>query len=74
MDNAGYSDVNLSDSYGTQEVVSMPLIEIICIGQRTPDVFDEFPFAVQSGRELVSHRSPNPLFRTAVSAMATKES
>ena len=41
----------------------MPSIEIICIGQLNPGDFSHLPFAVESGTELKSHRSPSPLFR-----------
>ena len=41
----------------------MPSIEIVCIGQTGPSDFSHLSFAVESGRELVSHRIPRPLFR-----------
>ena len=41
----------------------MPSIEIVCIGQEKPTDFSNLPFAVVSGRDLVSHRSPTPLFQ-----------
>ena len=41
----------------------MPSIEIICIGQLDPINFNDLPFAVESDRELKSHRIPRPLFR-----------
>src|ERR1700750_1934075 len=39
----------------------MPSLEIICIGQQEPSDFSDLPFRVKAGKELVSHRSPNPL-------------
>src|ERR1022692_1742319 len=42
---------------------SVPSIEIVCIGQTGPIDFSHLSFAVESGRELVSHRIPRPLFR-----------
>ena len=40
----------------------MPSIEIVCIGQRARGDFSHLPFAVESGTELKSHRTPRPLF------------
>jgi hypothetical protein len=40
----------------------VPSIEIICIGQLEPSDCSHFPFAVRSGTELKSHRTPKPLF------------
>jgi hypothetical protein len=42
----------------------MPSIEIICIGQDQPRAFSDLPFAVLAERELVSHRSPAPLWQS----------
>jgi hypothetical protein len=41
----------------------VPSIEIICIGQLEPSDFSLLPFAVKSGMELKSDRSPAPLFQ-----------
>jgi len=41
----------------------VPSIEIICVGQLAPGDFGHLPFAVRSGTELKSHRSPKPLFQ-----------
>ncbi len=40
----------------------MPSIEIICIDQVDPIVFNDLPFAVEGGTEIKSHRIPRPLF------------
>jgi hypothetical protein len=37
----------------------MPSIEIICIKQSAPSVFDDLPFAIESEDELISHRYPS---------------
>ena len=37
----------------------MPSIEIVCIGQEHPTEFADLPFAVESGKALVSHRQPS---------------
>jgi hypothetical protein len=47
----------------------MPSIEIICIGQLDPVDSDGLPFAVESGRELRSHRAPRPLFQRDFAAI-----
>ena len=47
----------------------MPSIEIICIGQLKPVVFDDLPVAVDGGTDLKSHRIPKPLFREEFAAL-----
>ena len=42
----------------------MPSLEIICIGQQEPSDFSDLPFRVTADKELVSHRSPDPLFQS----------
>jgi hypothetical protein len=46
------------------ERISVPSIEIVCIDQVDPTDFDDLPFAVKSGTEIQSHRTPRPLFAT----------
>lgn len=41
----------------------MPSIELVCVGQHEPNAFPDLPFAVRAGTELVSDRSPTPLFQ-----------
>ena len=41
----------------------MPSLEIICINQSEPSNFSRLPFMVEAEKELVSHRSPTPLFQ-----------
>jgi hypothetical protein len=41
----------------------VPSIEIVCIGQVEPGEFSRLPFAVKSGTQLKSDRSPRPLFQ-----------
>ena len=47
----------------------MPSIEIICVGQEAPSTFGDLPFAVVAEAELISHRSPNPLFQPDFDAL-----
>ena len=42
----------------------MPSIEIVCIGQAHPVELGALSFAVVSGSQLVSHRSPHPRFQS----------
>jgi hypothetical protein len=42
----------------------MPSIEIICIGQLVPLDFSAMPFKVYAEDELISHRTPRPLFQS----------
>ena len=44
-------------------------MEIVCIGQSEPTDFQHLPFAVQSGTELKSHRTPDPLFQEDFDAL-----
>ena len=46
----------------------MPSIELVCINQTTPIEFPDLPFAVKTGTEPVSHRSP-PLFQRELSQL-----
>lgn len=41
----------------------MPSLEIICINQQKPSDFSQLPFIVEAEKELVSHRTPAPLFQ-----------
>jgi hypothetical protein len=41
----------------------MPSIEIVCIGQQKPCEFRDWPFAIDCGPDLISHRGPMPLFQ-----------
>ena len=41
----------------------MPSVEIVCIGQNKPTVFENMPFRIDSGNELRSQRTPSPLFQ-----------
>ena len=47
----------------------MPSIELVCVNQRVPIEFSDLPFAVETGTEPVSHRSPRPLFRRELSRL-----
>ena len=47
----------------------MPSIEIVCIGQLDPSDFSRLPFAVTSGKELKSDRSPKALFQEDFDAL-----
>lgn len=47
----------------------MPSIELVCIGQKEPLTFAGMPFALVADRELVSHRSPRPLFQRELSKL-----
>ena len=40
----------------------MPSIEIICIDQIEPIYFIDLPFQIEVSKNLISHRSPAPLF------------
>lgn len=42
----------------------MPSVEIICIGQLEPIDYSAMPFRVDAESEIVSHRTPSPLFQT----------
>lgn len=42
----------------------MPSIEIICINQEEPFDCSSFSFPVETGTELVSHRTPSTLFQS----------
>ena len=42
----------------------MPSIEVICVDQIEPICFTGLPFQVEAGKELISHRSPYPLFQS----------
>ena len=48
----------------------MPSIEIVCIGQEEPVVFEEMPFQVYAESKIVSHRTPSPLFQAEFDAVA----
>jgi hypothetical protein len=39
--------------------MSMPSIEVICIGQKTPTRFKLLPFVLKTGTKLQSHRIPS---------------
>jgi hypothetical protein len=41
----------------------MPSIEIVCLGQSEPSDFSGLPLAVEAEDQLLSHRSPRPLFQ-----------
>jgi len=41
----------------------MPSVEIVCIGQPEPIVFENMPFRIDAENRLVSHRTPSPLFQ-----------
>jgi len=41
----------------------MPSIEIICVDQTEPLEFKKLPFTVEAETQLISHRSPSPLFQ-----------
>ena len=41
----------------------MPSVEIICISQPEPIVFENMPFRIDAEKELRSHRTPSPLFQ-----------
>lgn len=41
----------------------MPSLEIICLNQAEPSDFSYLPFKVVAEKELISHRSPRPLFQ-----------
>ncbi len=42
----------------------MPSIEIISINQKEPTDCSSFPITVEIGGDLVSHRTPSPLFQS----------
>ncbi len=42
----------------------MPSVEIVCIGQPEPIVFENMPFRIDAENRLVSQRTPSPLFQT----------
>jgi hypothetical protein len=48
----------------------MPSVEIVCIGQSDPSECDDYPFAVETDRNLVSHRSPHPRFQSDFDALS----
>ncbi|MBC7528281.1 MAG: hypothetical protein H7308_12105 [Chthonomonadaceae bacterium] len=48
----------------------MPSIEIICVGQEEVSDFSDAPFRVFAEDELVSDRSPKPLFKPEFDATA----
>jgi hypothetical protein len=48
----------------------MPSLEIICIDQPEPSDFSHLPFRVKAEKELVSHRSPKPLFQADFDRLA----
>jgi hypothetical protein len=41
----------------------MPSVEIICVNQLEPIDYSNVPFRVYAENELVSHRTPSPLFQ-----------
>ena len=41
----------------------MPSLEIVCIGQSEPMVFEDMPFRIDAESELISQRTPSPLFQ-----------
>lgn len=41
----------------------MPSIEIVCVGQEQPSDVPDYPFAVVSSTDLLSHRGPSSLFQ-----------
>jgi hypothetical protein len=45
----------------------MPSIELVCIDQSEPLTFSDMPFALVVDRQLVSHRTPQPLFKRELS-------
>lgn len=42
----------------------MPSIEIICISQTKPIYLTDLPFQIEVSQELISHRSPSPIFQS----------
>ncbi len=48
----------------------MPSIEIICVEQAEPLQFEGLPFDVYAEKELISHRTPSPLFKSDFDAMS----
>lgn len=42
----------------------MPSLEIVCIGQPVPIMFEDMPFRIDAENELLSQRTPSPLFQT----------
>ncbi len=42
----------------------MPSIEIICVAQIEPIYFTDLPFQIEVNKNLISHRSPAPLFQS----------
>ena len=48
----------------------MPSVEIVCVGQPEPIVFEEMPFRIDAENELRSHRTPSPLFQADFDAVS----
>ena len=47
----------------------MPSLEIVCIGQTEPIVFQDMPFRIDAENELKSQRTPLPLFQSDFDAL-----
>lgn len=47
----------------------MPSVEIVCIGQTTPTVFEDIPFRIDAKSRLLSQRTPSPLFQNEFDAL-----
>ena len=41
----------------------MPSVEIVCIGQPEPIIFENMPFRIDAENKLLSQRTPSPLFQ-----------
>lgn len=47
----------------------MPSVEIVCIGQPEPSIFEEMPFRIDAENKLISQRTPSPLFKSDFDAL-----
>ena len=46
------------------EIIQVPSIEIVCVGQEVPSEFSDLSFRVMAESKIISHRTPKPLFQS----------
>ena len=52
-----------------RQVKIMPSVEIVCVGQLEPIVFEKMPFRIDAENKLRSQRTPKPLFQADFDAL-----